>query len=69
MGTQSDIENVRKGVTEFWQDNRRMPDAGNDGLPRAECDANLYDSAGRIQFDKDRQAVDALLRRMCVRTV
>ncbi len=69
MGTQSDIENVRKGVTEFGNDNRRTPDAGNDGLPRAEWMLNLYDSAGRIQFDKDRQAVTPLWRHMCVRTV
>lgn len=26
---------------------------------------NLYDSAGRIQFDKDRRAVDALYNDAC----
>ncbi len=53
MGTQSDIENVRKGVPNFGNDNRRTPDAGNYGLPPLNAMLNLYDSAGRIQFDKD----------------
>lgn len=29
---------------------------------------NLYDREGRIQFDKDREAVDAFLPLMCART-
>ncbi|MGU0160710.1 class Ib ribonucleoside-diphosphate reductase assembly flavoprotein NrdI [Escherichia coli] len=53
LGTQSDIENVRKGVTEFWQ---RQPQKclTQETMDYHALNAmlNLYDSAGRIQFDK-----------------
>ncbi|XPE60359.1 hypothetical protein ACNKHT_17275 [Shigella flexneri] len=38
-----------------------MPDAGTMDYHALNAMLNLYDSAGRIQFDQDRQAVDAFM--------
>ena len=61
MGTPQDVDNVRKGVSEFGNDNRRTYNHQGASFHALNAMLNLYDSNGRIPFDKDHQAVAAFM--------
>ena len=48
MGTQQDVDNVRKGVSEFWQRQPQNVTAGASDFHALNAMLNLYDSNGRI---------------------